>query len=381
MTFSYLWGGNEAKVIETLIAKFNSSQDRITVKGVSNPDAAAQLASMTGSKGQFDISDHFCGSVSGWVKQGLLEDLSTYIQKESYDLSDFTEQSMKPVTVDGKQYSMPIVGYTYQLIYNKKLLSEAGVQPPKTWSEFVEAGKKLTVVKDGKVQRLGYAPQSLIFTTHGMGGDFSKDGKPYLDIEKATAAANMWLDETQGIDPAALKAYLGSFGDYWSAENPFYAGKVAMSLDGPWHVQMIPNFKPDLQWGAVPLPVTAAGAQPIATSDCSTLFIPRNAPHKAEAWEFMKFMLANDNMATFSKALVNVPTRKSVAKDPQLAALGPEFKVWLDAPSTQVIKPAMSETWAAKYGTDLGAAVDAINNRSQTPAQAFAKLQEQIKGY
>src|SRR5690242_57392 len=55
ITFSYLWGGDEAKAIESIISDFNASQDKIVVKGVSSPDATKQLASMSSANGAFDI--------------------------------------------------------------------------------------------------------------------------------------------------------------------------------------------------------------------------------------------------------------------------------------------------------------------------------------
>ncbi len=381
ITFSYLWGSNEAKKIESLITKFNSSQKRIVVKGVSNPDTAAQLASMTGSSGQFDISDHFCNGVNGWSDLGLLEPLTPFIEKDKYDLSDFMADSMEPVTVKNVVYSMPIVMYTFQLVYNKTLLDQAGVTPPKTWAEFLEAGKKLTVVKDGKVERLGFAPLDLTMATIALGGDWAKDGKPNVDVEKVTAAARLFLSQTDGVDPGAIKAFRGSFGDYWSAENPFYAGKVAMTIDGPWHVQMIPTFKPTLQWGAAPLPAPSAGAAPIGQSACSTLFIPKNAKHKAEAWEFMKYMLAPENMANFAQLLSNMPTRKSLSSDPLLVGMGPQYKVWLDAMNNQTRKGFPSAPWASKFVTDIGEAAEAINNRTSSVEDAVAKLADKAKGY
>jgi len=75
ITFSYLWGGAEAKALEEIIAEFNASQDKIVVKGVSSPDTTKQLASMSSSNGAFDVSDHFGSAVGSWASKGILAPL------------------------------------------------------------------------------------------------------------------------------------------------------------------------------------------------------------------------------------------------------------------------------------------------------------------
>ncbi len=77
ITFSYLWGGEEAKALEKIIADFNASQSDIKVVGVSSPDAQKQLTSMSSSNGSFDISDNFGNTVGSWASKGILAPWTT----------------------------------------------------------------------------------------------------------------------------------------------------------------------------------------------------------------------------------------------------------------------------------------------------------------
>ncbi len=54
---------------------------------------------------------------------------------------------------------MPVEVDNYALIYNKKLLQEAGFnQPPKTWDELVAMAPKLTKKNpDGTIAQYGFA--------------------------------------------------------------------------------------------------------------------------------------------------------------------------------------------------------------------------------
>jgi multiple sugar transport system substrate-binding protein len=50
-----------------------------------------------------------------------------------------------------------------------------------------------------------------------------------------------------------------SFGDYASPDNGFYAGKIAMEVEGEWQPgpNFIQKYKPELFYGVAPLPPPA----------------------------------------------------------------------------------------------------------------------------
>src|SRR5690554_449358 len=132
ITFSYLWGGAEAEALEEIIADFNDSQDEIVVKGVSSPDQQKQLTSMSSSNGSFDISDNFGNNVGAWASKGVLAPLDEAIAAEGIDIDDFIPSAMEQMVYDGTTYALPIAIHSFQLLYNKTLLDEAGITPPTT---------------------------------------------------------------------------------------------------------------------------------------------------------------------------------------------------------------------------------------------------------
>jgi hypothetical protein len=127
ITFSYLWTGQEAKALESVIARFNASQRDIVVKGVSNPDSQAQLAAMTGSKGAFDISDNFGTATGDWASKGIIRSLEEYIQRDKYDISDFVPSALDACRYQKQVYQLPIAVNNYALFYNKTLFAKAGI--------------------------------------------------------------------------------------------------------------------------------------------------------------------------------------------------------------------------------------------------------------
>jgi len=65
------------------------------------------------------------------------------------DRNDIVPALLDNVTIDGKIYSMPFNKSIPVLYYNKDLFKIAGLdpeRPPETWDDFIEYGKKLTMV-------------------------------------------------------------------------------------------------------------------------------------------------------------------------------------------------------------------------------------------
>ncbi|MCA9298451.1 MAG: extracellular solute-binding protein, partial [Phycisphaerales bacterium] len=68
--------------------------------------------------------------------------------------------------------------------------------------------------------------------------------------------------------------------------------KVSMLVQGPWLVNNIRAYRPDLEFGAAPFPVISSiydPNAPRALAECDILVIPKGCPHPEEAWEFFKY--------------------------------------------------------------------------------------------
>ncbi|MEU7892453.1 ABC transporter substrate-binding protein [Nonomuraea sp. NPDC049152] len=390
ITFSYLWGGQEAQALEKIIAEFNASQRKIVVKGVSSPDFQKQLASMSSAKGSFDISDNFGNGVGSWASKGILEPLDTYMAKDGFDSADIVPAALKQMVYEGKTYSLPIAVHSFQLLYNKKLFAEAGVgQPPKTTEEWAQAIAKLTK-KDaaGNLTQLGLGnPETgTTFTTMGymFGGDwFDAAGKPTPSNPGNVAALRFYTDNvTARYGADKVLKFTSGFGEYASPQNPFYTGKVAMVIDGEWQPRFIKDSAPDLDWGVAPLPYPSGQPNLAGTTQltASTLFIPRNSAHKQEAWEFMKFLMGKKAMLDFSYALGNLPARLSLLDDPKYADI-PQFKAWADALKAPNVKVQASMPWGQQYSTDLNAAFDQVLRGAAAPDKALADVAGKTGSY
>jgi multiple sugar transport system substrate-binding protein len=390
ITFSYLWGGPEGAALQKIIGQFNSSQTKIVVKGVSNPDMQKQLASMSSSSGSFDVSDNFGNSVGTWASKGVLTPLDALLKTAGADTGDFVPAAMNQMRYQGKIYALPIALHTMQLVYNKKLLQAAGVRPPTTTDELATAIAKLTKVDAaGNITQLGLGNPDLStsLTTLGYAFGGTWDGPnasaptPTPAEQGNLAAIKFWQDNLTnkyGVDKVAK--FTAGWGQYMSPQDPFYTGKVAMVIEGEWQAVSIPKTAPNLQWGVASIPVANASLDGTTQLTASTLFIPANSQHKAQAATFLKYMTGKQAMLDFTMALGNLPARTSLLADPKYAAI-PQMSAWLDSLKSPNVQALASTPYSAQYATDLASAFLTAARGTTTPQQAMQKVSNQAKSY
>jgi multiple sugar transport system substrate-binding protein len=380
ITFSYLWGGAEGQALEEIIADFNASQSDIVVTGVSSPDTTKQLAAMASARGAFDISDNFASNIAAWADQGILYPLNEF----DFDVSDYPESVMTQLAIDGQIYSLPIATHTFQLVYNKTLLDEAGVTPPTTMDELEDAISKLTKVDEqGNVIQLGLGltdvSAGLKTLGYAHGGDWNRDGQPTPTDPGFIEGIKFYYDNVvASVTPEAYSRFIAGFGPYMSDQDSFKTGKIAMVFEGEWRSKF--NTEAGMDWGVVPVPGKTPELLGSTWVDVSTMFIPSNAPNKEAAAVFLKYLLSPPAMEKFSHVLANLPGRVSLIDSATYDDL-PYFNVWLDSlanPNTHGLPPAL---YMAEYNTDLVSAFDQILQGIQSPEAALQAVADRSASY
>lgn len=385
INFPYLWGGPEAQALESVISDFNASQKGIIVKGVSSPDFQKQLAEMSGANG-FDVSDNFGSTVGSWASKGILEPLDSYMKADGYNTSDFVPTALQSNQYQGKTYAMPIAVHTLLLMYNKKLFADAGIAgPPTTMSDLQTDITKLTKVdSSGNITQFGLRSPDYTTLAYAFGGAwYDSQGNPTPSDPGNLAALHFWVDNVvkkYGADK--IKKFESGYGEYASAQNPFYTAKVAMTLDGEWQPVFIKQYASNLDWGVVAIPYpdgksNLAGATQLTSS---MFFIPKNAPHKQQAWTFLKYLVGPTAMTKFTRALGNLPARTSILGSPLYNDL-PQFSVWLNSLKSPNLKIFASLPTTAQYQKDLSDEFQLIANLQDTPEAGMAKVKAKAASY
>jgi multiple sugar transport system substrate-binding protein len=190
----------------------------------------ALTAEMIGGAGDYDV----VSIMDGWVSslENLIDPIDEGIAAQGTDLSDFPEAHLRHGYIDGQLHGLPVRGHVQLLFYRKDILEQAGVTPPTTWAEVVEAGLAVQESSDlagialpyGKLN--GQNLQVWINLLWGHGGDlFNEDGSPAFNSEAGVTATQQFIDLllTHEIVPVGAAAYVEQ-----DAVNSFKQGNSAM---------------------------------------------------------------------------------------------------------------------------------------------------------
>ncbi len=228
------------------------------------------------------VPDIFEGQVTvDRVRQNLLAPLDDVLASVR---GDFNPAVLAAQTVDGKAYGVPQALDTQVLFYRKSFLQEAGVQPPQTLDELIDAAGKLT--KDG-VKGLFAGNDGGASTLTGplvwsAGLDYVKDGKSvgFDDPRAATVFAKL-----HAMGGSLL---LGAAAD-WPDPTAFIDGLAAMQWTWLWNLPRIKESMKD-DFGVLPFPrLDASGAPSVPVSGLSAM-VNAKSQNPGAAKDFVKWL-------------------------------------------------------------------------------------------
>ncbi|WP_238392646.1 ABC transporter substrate-binding protein [Paenibacillus antri] len=371
------------------VEEFNKTHEHIEVKLTIVPgdawDQKMKAAQAAGKAPQVYTRDY--GKIVPAAMQGQFMPLDEYVDPAIWaDLYPNVEQF---VLYKDKHYAYPmLVEPSAVLYYRKDLFQAAGLDPanpPKTWDELIDAGKKLT--KDG-VYGLHIASNAVEFswTTWGLQMNsghqaISEDwSKANLDAHYESLIAFYKRLYDEKVAPAqALNGYtdMADFGQ----------GKVAMSVNGSWGIGQLRNDYKDIlpNVGVAPMPTPDGdGTKPSATLGGWSFVMDGKAKNPKEAGEFISWFLAGDpeimvdyfRTSQFSK----FPPRKSVDEainaDPQ--AQSDEVRKMI---AEKIVPYSLAEPtydWAISFA--FGSAIERAI-QGQSPAEALAQAEKEINEF
>lgn len=346
ITFWHGWSQDtETKAINDNIAAFEKAHPNIHVKAVGNiPDDKVNQALRAGGDSAPDVVSSFTtNNVGMFCSTKAFVDLKPMLEKSGIDPAKTFPAAMLDYTqFKGNQCSLPLLGDAYGLYYNKKAFAAAGIaNPPKTFSEFAEDAVKLTQADGDSYKQLGFMPLYHGYestTEHFLGQYgptyFGADGKSAIATDPKVAAMLKWqkglVDQLGGS--AKLEKFRSTFGEEFSAKNPFHTGQVAMAIDGEWRTASLAENKPDFEWAtaAFPVPDDQADTYGRGYQTGTIVGIASTSKKQAAAWEFVKYLTTDtDAVVSFANAIHNVPSTFDALNSPKLVS-DENFRTFLD---------------------------------------------------
>lgn len=302
---------------------------------------------------------------------GYLMPIDKYLQAEPADFRNaWSPDMLSAATWKGKLYGLPIWGGTYAEIYNRDMVTKAGLdptKPPKTWADYLAWSKKLTGEGHWATAVLGGKTDTT--TRVLLTWIWSNGGEAFnADMTEATFAKNPKSLE-------AIKFYLGMAGkqgvaapaptttNYLEQTNLFAQGKIATMRNAYWAVAKVESDNPAMKGKTfvAPIPANVAGAPTMSTMTASS--ISESCPHPEAAWKFIKFDAGKKWAIERARTANWMPLRNDLANDPQVKA-DPMLAQFVEIGTRARSYPLPSPIWAEIAAGDI---VDAVQRALLEP--------------
>lgn len=293
----------------------------------------------------------------------------------------------------GHNYYVPLGVDITMMIYNKELFQEAGLdpeKPPQTWDEFLTAAAKIDALParpDGSdVKGTVFWNEALTF-----GGWYWNLLQPiYLNGNQNQCALLNRLGSDVVFDQPECN--MAGFLDFAkqaqqyappTMEKNFFSRTIGMwpQYGYSWE----PNLKTAAERpmeigkdvGVAPVPVPNAGDTSYTTLGGRPLMIMRTTPERqALAWEFVKFLMEDENNLQFIKELGYLPAIKSLQADSYFSE--PTRKPFVDMLPNAVYPQALANFDAAANAV-LGVYQQTVVEGKNTPEQGAQLAAEQAR--
>ncbi|MEW2222093.1 extracellular solute-binding protein [Streptomyces sp. NPDC006990] len=356
-----VYGDAANKVEKELVATFNkTSEVKVVLDTIPGADYQAKLQTIIRSKQAPDVFFNWGGgSIKPFVDAGLLLPLDPFIAKDPDLKAKFLPSVFNSAVVDGKSYGIPMRGTQPVLLFNNaEVLKKAGVRPPKTWDELLEAVEALKAD--------GVTPIAL------GGGDrwptlmwfeylYDRIAGPGLFQKALDGDKKAWAspDSRKALGRIRELVDAGAFGTNYDSvkftdqgsPTLLASGKAGFELMGSWEYSTQqdahPEFaKSDLGYGAFPSVEGGKGNRDNLVGNTNNFYsVLKKTKHPKAVAEFLKLMYS-DQFVKAQLGIGNLPTTTNTERFLDTAA-SPKFAKF----QYDMVKnaPAFQLSWDQAY--------------------------------
>ena len=271
-----------------------------------------------------DVCFWFSGNrMKAFVKRGLFDDISDLYEREGY--KKVLGASTGALTVDDRQYGLPLGGLLWGMFYRKDLFEEKGWTAPATIEELLALGEQ--------AKSAGMVPVSM--GTKEMwpaAGWFDHMNLRISGLEKHLAL----MDGKLAYTDASLKPVFDKWEELiradlftpnhtssgWEQAAAALAQKKAAMMDLGGFIKY--GFPPEDvdKIAYAPFPMIDKSMPRYEDFSLNSIHIPKNGKNKENARDFLAYFYKPENLATFLEAESAVPPRSDCppSKDPLINA-------------------------------------------------------------
>jgi len=326
------WSSNnqdEINLARVVVTEWNALHPDMKVKHQPVPEGESSeeviLAAVVGKTTPDIYSNMWPGDVASYVRAGQLVNFDRFADFDSVSFDRFSPDHIEQSrSKDGHVYQILWKTNPVMLIFNTKMFRYAGVIEPRTYSDYLKAGSRISRDTDGD----GYMDRWVgitdirarwrdrlfdfypLYIAASGGRTLIKNGEVIFDNEYAVGVFRFYRDlYKNGYFPKEIT----------TGRRDFFLSELAGSrIVGPWEVIHTEKFKPEgFQYDFIHVPVPDGTQEPVYTyGDMKSIVIFKNSKHPNQAWEFVKFLINRKNDLRLIKIATQLPLRKTLLKDP-----------------------------------------------------------------
>lgn len=264
---------------------------------------------------------------ASFIKAGYILELTPYMAEDNakWKNSFFAKALAVNEFIEGNSYGVkpgiygaPIDIMTIQMVYNKSLFKQLGLnpnQPPQTFQDFLDIGKKLQAAKLqglvsgwGEIWMIDCLANNYAFNIMGKDKVIAtiKGQVPYTDPDWVKVLSLFKDMQESGLLASGIVTMVNK-----TAEQLFANEKAVFAFNGSWCVNVYKGMNPKLDYGAF-LPPKASNRYPMAIwgGAGSSFMVNNRSKKKEEAVKFLRWLTEAPQQAYLAEATNNLPANK-----------------------------------------------------------------------
>ena len=273
-----------------------------------------------------DLANWYAGNrMLPYVNAGLFEPVDDVW--EANGLNDSLASAAASMTIDGKKWGVPYTYYNWGVYYRQDIFEDLGIAVPKTWDQFIAAGKTLNAN--------GVTPITIgtkyLWTAGGVFDYLNLRTNGYDFHMALTRGEVAWTDDRVRATMANWKQLIDA--DFFlenhaalswqEALAPMGNGEAAMYVMGNFAVAPLRELGlDDSKLGFFQFPEITPGVPMAEEAPTDTIHLSAGAKNPVDAKRFLAYAARADVQTAWNEALGQLPTNagSSVVDDKFLNA-------------------------------------------------------------
>lgn len=339
------------EVLQAMVDEFEAANEGVEVEIISLPwgQAFEKLATMVAGGDIPDVVEMPDRWLSLYAGAGQLANLEDHIAGWEHG-DTLTGKTLDMARLaDGTAYTLPYGFYLRAMFYNKRLLEEAGVEPPRTMEEFMAASAAVSELEGKSGYCLRGGPGGLngwimmAATMNGSNDFFTEDGQSTLNEPGSVEGIQFLIDMYQ-------KGYAPRDSVNWGFNEivaGFYSGTCAFLDQDPDALIAVAERMPAEDFAVIPMPV-GPGGKAFPTIGYAGWSVFKTTEHEDDAWNLVAHLSSPESNSNWTQRVGVIPIHEGADQHPHFQT--EQFAGWFETLNGEEYVPTIMPTYLEGFG-------------------------------